>query len=76
MTNKGLVYFLWLLIALLSYSLYQSEEDNRRLFKIANDLKDQMEDQNRLIRTQQLYLEYFNYKDSLKPQTSPLHGPL
>ena len=76
MTNKGLVYFLWLLIALLSYSFYKSEEDNRRLFKIANDLQDQMEDQNRLIRTQQLYLEYFHHKNSLKPQTSPLHGPL
>jgi len=76
MTNKSLVYFLWLSIAILSYSLYKSEEENRRLFKIADDLQEQMKDQGKLIRTQQLYLEYFHNKQSSNPKTSPLHGPL
>jgi hypothetical protein len=76
MTNKSLVYFLCLVVALLAYSLYKSEEESRRLFKIAEDLQGQMHEQNLLIRKQQLFLEYFHNKNSLKPQASPLYGPL
>ena len=76
MTNKSLVYFLGLVIALLAYSLYKSEEESRRLFKIADDLQDQVQDQNLLIKKQQLFLEYFHNKSSLNPQPSPINGPI
>ena len=76
MTNKSLVYVLWFVVAWLGYTVYKCEEENRRLFNIANDLKEQMEDQTRLIRTQQLYIEYLNNSAPTTPQPSPLHGPL
>jgi len=73
MTNQSLVYFFGVIIVILSYSLYKSEEENRRLFNIATDLNAKMSEQTSVIRTQQLYLEYLYSKQSLQSSSSPIN---
>ena len=68
MNQTRLVYFFGFLIILLIYCLYKSEEESRRLYNIAEDLKFTTEEQNRLIKTQRLYIEYLNRQDA-----SPIH---
>ena len=68
MNQTRLVYFFVFLIIILLYCLYKSEEENRRLYNIAEDLKFTTEEQNRLINTQRLYIEYLNRQDA-----SPIH---
>jgi hypothetical protein len=68
MNQTRLVYFFGFLIILLIYCLYKSEEESRRLYNIAEDLKFTAEEQNRLINTQRLYIEYLNRQD-----LSPIH---
>ena len=68
MNQTRLVYFFGFLIILLIYCLYKSEEESRRLYNIAEDLKFTTEEQNRLINTQRLYIEYLNRQDA-----SPIH---
>lgn len=68
MNQTRLVYFVVFLIIILLYCLYKSEEENRRLYNIAEDLKFTTEEQNRLINTQRLYIEYLNRQDA-----SPIH---
>ncbi len=68
MNQTRLVYFFGFLIILLVYCLYKSEEESRRLYNIAEDLKFTTEEQNRLINTQRLYIEYLNRQD-----LSPIH---
>jgi len=68
MNQTRLTYFLGFLIILLIYCLYKSEEESRRFYNIAEDLKFTTEEQNRLINTQRLYIEYLNRQDA-----SPVH---
>ena len=68
MNQTRLVYFFGFLIILLIYCLYKSEEESRRFYNIAEDLKFTTEEQNRLINTQRLYIEYLNRQD-----LSPIH---
>ena len=73
MANRSLVYFLGFMVVWLAYIAYKCEEENRRLFNTATQLKEELEDQNRLIRTQQLYIEYLNGSRPLSNPTSPVH---
>ena len=68
MNQTRLTYFLGFLIIILGYALYKCEEETRRLYNLAEDLKFTTDEQNRLINTQRLYIEYINRQD-----TAPIH---
>jgi hypothetical protein len=58
MVDKNYVYFLMLIVFLLTYSLYKETQENERLFKICADQEEVIQEQNAAIEYQNLYLNY------------------
>ena len=75
MSTQSLLYFLWFVLACLSYQLYLSQEEGRRLFEISRDLQQHVREKDRLIKLQQIYIEVLQPDPVLPESPSPLHGP-
>ena len=64
MLNQNLIHFLFFLVILLSYFLYEESEENQRLYQIAVDSEQSIEDLKKAIQAQQNYtkqLEIYYY---------------
>ncbi len=77
MADRSLIYFLFFIFLWLTYTLYQQEVENERLFQLAVDQRDEIADQNKLINAQTIYIkmlenELTNSYD--KGRNNPLHG--
>jgi hypothetical protein len=72
MVDKNYVYFLMLIVFLLTYSLYKETQENERLFKICTDQEEVIQMQNNAIEYQKLYLNYLNNNYKKNP-AHPIH---
>ncbi len=69
--DKSLVYFLFFIVAWLSYNLYLQDVENERLFKIARDERERTARQLEIINAHKLYIELLEHEIN---KSSPIQG--
>lgn len=87
MRDNSILYFLFFLLALVSYNLYKESQENERFYKICTDQENVIKLQSEAINSQKTYISqlqynynnlYYNqggsnYIPNKKQDTSPVH---
>lgn len=61
MRDNNVLYFLFFLLALVTYNLYKESQDNERLYKICTDQEDVIQLQLEAIKSQKVYINHLQY---------------
>jgi regulator of RNase E activity RraB len=61
MRDNSVLYFLFFLLALVTYNLYKESQDNERLYKICTDQEDTIQLQSKAINSQKVYISQLQY---------------
>ena len=74
MRDNSVLYFLFFLLALVTYNLYKESQENERFYKICTDQEDVIKLQSDAINSQKVYISQLQYNyDSLYYGTSNPH---
>lgn len=61
MRDNSVLYFLFFLLALVTYNLYKESQDNERLYKICTDQEETIQLQSKAINSQKVYINHLQY---------------
>lgn len=61
MRDNSVLYFLFFLLALVTYNLYKEGQDNERLYKICTDQEETIQLQSKAIDSQKVYISQLQY---------------
>ena len=61
MRDNSVLYFLFFLLALVTYNLHKESQDNERLYKICTDQEDTIQLQLEAINSQKVYISQLQY---------------
>lgn len=61
MRDNNILYFLFFLLALVTFNLYKESQDNERLYKICTDQEDTIQLQLEAINSQKTYISQLQY---------------
>lgn len=77
MRDNSIIYFLFLLLALVTYSLYQETQENNRFYEICTDQEDVIKLQLEAINSQKVYISQlqYNYNNLYYGAISPHYSP-
>ena len=87
MRDNSILYFLFFLLALVTYNLYKESQENERFYKICTDQEDVIKLQSKAINSQKAYISqlqhnynnlYYNqgglhYAPNKKQDANPVH---
>lgn len=87
MRDNSILYFLFFLLALVTYNLYKESQENERFYKICTDQEDVIKLQSKAINSQKAYISqlqhnysnlYYNqgglhYSPNKKQDANPVH---
>ena len=77
MRDNSVLYFLFFLLALVTYNLYKESQDNERLYKICTDQEETIQLQSKAINSQKVYISQLqhNYNNLYYSQGSSYYTP-
>lgn len=73
MNDRSCIYFLFFLLVLVTYFLYDKVIDNNRLYQICKDQDKTIQLQSEAIAKQNLYINILNNSSNYKSIYSPTH---